>query len=59
MTLTPEELRNCPDNQEKLEPVRLHHRWRGEMPGGHNEDVLLECGVDLLGEEGRDESGLA
>ena len=58
-TLSREELGFCPDNDLHLEPVCYHKAWCNEMPGGHNEDVLLECGVDLLGEEGRDESGLA
>ena len=53
VTLTPEELVNCPDNPEKLEPVCYHHAWCNEMPGGHNEDVqaaYMARGLEIFAE---------
>ena len=41
-TLTPDELYNCPDNTEHLEPVCYHKAWCNEMPGGHNEQVQAD-----------------
>lgn len=41
-TLTWEELSDCPDNSEHLEPVCYHKAWCNEMPGGHNEEVQAD-----------------